>query len=40
MIADFEDYINRVDNAANRDRLWTVLTWVQETFPQLEQRYA
>ncbi|ARN90965.1 iron chaperone [Levilactobacillus brevis] len=40
MIADFEGYINRIDNVTNRDRLRTVLTWVQETFPQLEQRYA
>ncbi|MEN2360294.1 iron chaperone [Levilactobacillus brevis] len=40
MIADFESYLDQIDNVANRERVRTVLNWVQTTFPQLEQRYA
>ncbi|WP_367296505.1 iron chaperone [Levilactobacillus yonginensis] len=40
MIAEFEEYLGKIEDEAHQERVRTVLNWVQETFPQLEQRYA
>lgn len=32
----FNDFLKTIDNADHRDRTEEVLTWVQQTFPQLE----
>lgn len=40
MIADFENYLTKIDNPVHQERVRTVLNWVQDTFPQLEQRFA
>ncbi|WP_318531061.1 iron chaperone [Levilactobacillus cerevisiae] len=40
MIAEFEEYLAKIDDPGHQERLRTVLNWVQETFPNLEQRFA
>lgn len=40
MITEFENYLAKIDDPDQQMRVRTVLNWVQETFPQLEQRYA
>ncbi|MFC6288763.1 iron chaperone [Levilactobacillus angrenensis] len=40
MIAEFENYLAKIDDPDQQIRVRTVLDWVQATFPQLEQRYA
>jgi len=40
MIAEFEEYLAKIDDAEHQERVRTVLNWVQTTFPQLEQRFA
>lgn len=40
MIADFEKFIDQVEDPEHQQRVRDVLEWVQTTFPQLEQRYA
>jgi len=40
MIAEFEDYLAKIEDAEHQARVREVLNWVQTTFPQLEQRYA
>ena len=40
MISEFEEYLGKIEDEAHQERVRTVLNWVQETFPQLEQRYA
>ncbi|BDZ30884.1 DUF1801 domain-containing protein [Lactiplantibacillus sp. WILCCON 0030] len=39
-LADFEDFITKIDNPDHRDQLIKVLNWVNTTFPQLQPRFA
>ena len=36
----FKEYLNTIDSPENRLRVEQVLNWVQDIFPQLEQRVA
>ena len=40
MITEFEDYLRKIEDPSQQDRVREVLTWVQTEFPQLKQRYA
>lgn len=40
MIAAFETYLGKIEDASQQARVREVLNWVQMTFPQLEQRFA
>lgn len=36
----FEDYLKKIDNPEHRERIEEVLTWVANTFPQLNPKIA
>ncbi|WP_020614882.1 iron chaperone [Paenibacillus daejeonensis] len=37
---EFSSYLASIDNPDHRERVTEVLTWVQETFPQLQPKVA
>ena len=36
----FEEYLNSIDNLNNRYKLESILNWVRDNFPQLDERIA
>ncbi|MCI6574867.1 MAG: DUF1801 domain-containing protein [Arcanobacterium sp.] len=40
LIDEFNDYLEAIDDAAVRERVFTVLTWVADHYPHLERRIA
>lgn len=40
LIPEFETYLQAIPDPDHQERVRTVLTWVQTTFPQLQQRFA
>lgn len=40
MIAEFEEYLSKIEDDDQQARVREVLSWVQTEFPQLKQRYA
>lgn len=39
-LANFNDYLNKIDNPDHRDKLTTVLQWVIDEFPTLDTKIA